>query len=69
MTNSEQLPLPGLPQARYQIRVYCRRCNHMGELTVGIEILHSLYRLRCSQCGAGIKDLKVEQLSGVDLGG
>ncbi len=64
-----QLPLIGLPQAKYPIRAYCRRCGHIAELRVGIEVIHSLYRLRCSQCGAGIQALEVEQLVGVDLGG
>ncbi len=65
----KQLELGGIPQATYPIRVYCRSCGHMAEITVGIEVLHSLYRLRCSQCGARIGDLKIEQLPGVDLGG
>ena len=67
--DQNQLSLFGIPQATYTIRVYCGRCGHMSELTVGIKVLHSLYRLGCSQCGAGIKDLKVEQMQGLDLGG
>jgi hypothetical protein len=69
MTTPVQFSLPGLPQATYPIRAYCRHCGHMAELVVDIEVLHSLNRLRCSQCDAGIGDIKIEQLSGVDLGG
>ena len=69
MTTPVQFSLPGLPPATYPIRAYCRHCGHVAELVVDIDVLHSLNRLRCSQCGAGIRDIMIEQLSGVDLVG
>jgi hypothetical protein len=64
-----QLDLEGLPQASYLIRVYCRRCCHLADLKVGIETLHSLLRFKCSNCGGGGRDVKVEMLGRANLGG
>lgn len=64
----KQLSLSGLPQASYPIRISCGRCGHRADMRVGIEVIHSLYRLRCGECGASGKDLAVEQLFRADLG-
>jgi hypothetical protein len=41
----------------------------MAEMKVGIDTLGSLHRLKCSQCGAGGKHIKVELMEDADLGG
>ena len=67
--NCTQLELVGLPQASYPVRIFCSKCGHMAELTVGIDVLHGLHRLRCSKCGGSGRDIKVEISGRADLGG
>jgi len=56
----EQLSIPELPQASYQIRAWCKQCNHQAEMIVGIEVMNSLHRLKCGNCGG--RKVSIEQV-------
>jgi len=40
-----------IPQATYQIRVWCKDCTHPADMSVGIEVVDNLDRLKCGYCG------------------
>ena len=58
----KQLPLSGLPEASYKVRINCNACSHQVEMEVDLELIQNLYRLRCGECGARGKELEVTRL-------
>ncbi len=58
----KQLPLSGLPEASFTVRINCNACGHRVEMEVDLEVIQNLFRLRCGECGAGGKELQVTRL-------
>lgn len=58
----KQLPLSGLPEASYSVRICCKSCGHQLKMEVDLEVIQNLYKLRCGECGASGKELQVTRL-------
>jgi len=59
ITSNQQQQLPGLPVLSFPLHIGCSRCGHSADMTVGFEVIRSLYKLRCSYCGGRGRDLNV----------
>jgi hypothetical protein len=59
ITEPHQLPLSGLPLASFPVHIECGCCGHSMDTEISLDIMLSLWRLRCGECGAKGRDLLV----------